>query len=207
MAYDPRGPVDDTVYRTEVLRLLDSAPGSPGGGTSITQAEVEAAIEASTLQLGTPTTGWTYPSGGGGLIGIVAMLYNALGAGIGATISSILGRIGTLSDAAGTISVIGLLRGIFVRQRVTAHSIDIVSTATTGSAWTALTAGTCTGIGVRNRSGTTIELSIGGTGTALQLLDFEDIQLACLDNSNEWSVRRLDQSNTQVTVQFYRYTR
>lgn len=96
--------------------LLVSDVSGGGGGTSITQAEVEAAIEASTLQLGAPTTGWTYPSGGSGLIGIVAMLYNALGASVGATISSILERIGTLSDASGTISVIGLLRGIFANS-------------------------------------------------------------------------------------------
>lgn len=112
-----------------LLVSVVSDPGSPGGGTSITQAEVEAAIEASALQLGAPTTGWTYPSGGDGLIGIVAMLYNALGAGIGSTISSILGRLGTLSDAAGTISIIGLLR----RLSNAAVNLDWLSASATNA--------------------------------------------------------------------------
>lgn len=90
---------------------------------------------------------------------------------------------------------------------VSAYSAAATQTNATGTTWTALAAGACTQINLRNRTGVSVDFRIASDTTIFTLISGEDITLPCLTNSSEWEIRRTDTSNTQVTVQFFRYTR
>jgi hypothetical protein len=119
------------------------------------------------------------------------------------TLAAIQALIGSTSDAAGTASLIGLLRQLSNTRGVLSHAAGSVSTSITGTNWVQLPNGEASSVTLRNRSGTDVEISIGGSGQALQIPDSTDLLVAAIANSNEWSVRRVDQSNTPVTVEFY----
>jgi hypothetical protein len=105
MAFDKRALTDLTIFRKEVLRLLGSS--SPGGpGSSLTQAETQAAVEdaiaasadieaiAQQTDPGTPITAATMPTGGTGPIGWLS--------GLWVQAAALLASVGAPADAAAT---------------------------------------------------------------------------------------------------------
>lgn len=81
-----------------------------------------------------------------------------------------------------------------------AHSS--VTTANPGSGWAALPNIACDRVLLINSTGTDIEARRGGAGTAVPILDSNGLEFEALTNANQLEVRRVDQSNTQVTVPF-----
>lgn len=91
-------------------------------------------------------------------------------------------------------------------QRASAFSTASAQTAATGTNWVALPSGACTAITARNRSGVSVHIRPINEAVSLTLADGDDLPLPCLANSNEWEIRRVDTSNTQVAIQFLRVT-
>ena len=83
-----------------------------------------------------------------------------------------------------------------------ASSATIVTaqTAATGTNWTAFGSQACDVLVLSNNTGTAIEIRRGGAGSGFQLPDKAIYSIGAIANANEISIRRVDTSNTQVTV-------
>jgi hypothetical protein len=93
--------------------------------------------------------------------------------------------------------------------KATAASFDAIATSATGATFVSLTAGTCTEVAILNVATTAVDLEVrrGGAGQTVTL-PFGSSQLfEAITNSSDIQIRRLDQSNTSVTVKFERRTR
>ena len=77
-----------------------------------------------------------------------------------------------------------------------------VQTNATGSSYTALSSAACDRITILNQSGADIEVRRGATGVAIPVFDGSGMPFAGLSNASALDVRRIDQSNTQVTIQY-----
>jgi hypothetical protein len=75
-----------------------------------------------------------------------------------------------------------------------------VQTAATGTNWTAFASQACRQLTVSNQTGTTIEFRQGGSGVGFQIPDGAFFTFFGLTNANQIDARRVDTSNTQVTV-------
>ena len=73
-------------------------------------------------------------------------------------------------------------------------------TASTGTNWTAFGSQTCKQLNLSNQSGTTIEVRQAGAGVGLQIPTGTFYTFFGISNTNQLSIRRVDNSNTQVTV-------
>jgi hypothetical protein len=82
----------------------------------------------------------------------------------------------------------------------TADTILTLTTAATGTNWTALSSQACTSVLILNDTGTKLSARIGGAGNAMPIPDGSGLKLSVAANANEVSIRRADTSNTQVTV-------
>ena len=74
------------------------------------------------------------------------------------------------------------------------------TTQATGTNWTTLSAQACSQLTIGNNSGATIEFRQGGSGAGFPVFDKSSFTIFGIANANEISVRRVDTSNTQVTV-------
>lgn len=81
-----------------------------------------------------------------------------------------------------------------------AGTILSAQTAATGTNWTAFASQACTVLDLQNFTGTAIEYRRGGAGTAFRIPDGGQRRIVGIANADEISVRRVDTSNTQVTV-------
>lgn len=79
-------------------------------------------------------------------------------------------------------------------------AITSVTTANPGSGWTAFDPAACVGLDIVNASGVDIEYRRGGAGSSFQLLDGMSRFIEGITDASDISVRRIDQSNTQVTL-------
>lgn len=79
-------------------------------------------------------------------------------------------------------------------------SIVSVTTAATGTNWTAFASTACVALDIVNNSGTTIEYRRGGAGSAIPIPSGSARLVVGITNANTIDVRRVDTSNTQVTV-------
>jgi hypothetical protein len=95
--------------------------------------------------------------------------------------------------------------GIDAIPSVTSYDLAEAQTAATGTNWTALASGTTKNVTVRNRTATSIDIRKVGGSTFFSLADGDDVTFPVLANSNEWEIKRTDNSNTQVVVKFLRY--
>ncbi|WP_397382964.1 hypothetical protein [Prosthecobacter sp.] len=68
-----------------------------------------------------------------------------------------------------------------------------------GTQWTALGDVKCNSLTVVNNTGTELEFKIGSDAGVLRLKDGQGYQFSVL-NASELKFRRVDQSNTQVTL-------
>jgi hypothetical protein len=82
----------------------------------------------------------------------------------------------------------------------TADKILSLTTAATGTNWTALSSQACTSVLIVNDTGTKLSARIGGAGNAMPVPDGSGLKLYVAANANEVSIQRADTSNTQVTV-------
>jgi len=79
-------------------------------------------------------------------------------------------------------------------------SIVSVTTAATGTNWTAFGSTACVALDIVNNTGTTIEYRRGGAGSAIPIPSGSARLVVGITNANSIEVRRVDTSNTQVTV-------
>lgn len=73
-------------------------------------------------------------------------------------------------------------------------------TAATGTNWTSYGSQSCKQLTLSNQSGTTIEVRQGGAGVGLQIPTGAFYTFFGITNANQLEVRRVDTSNTQVTI-------
>lgn len=73
-------------------------------------------------------------------------------------------------------------------------------TAATGSNWTAFGDKDCRQLTIANNTGTTVEVRQDAAGAAFPVFDRTYITLFGIDNASQIGVRRVDVSNSQVTV-------
>ncbi len=88
-----------------------------------------------------------------------------------------------------------------------ARQVTIVElqTAVLGTDWVAFGDYACDSLHIMNNTGTTIMYRRNGNDPGFPILDKTTHLIIGITNSNEVSIRRLDISNTQVTVQVERY--
>jgi hypothetical protein len=79
-------------------------------------------------------------------------------------------------------------------------AIMSVTTAATGANWTAFSSQACNALDIVNTASVAIEYRRGGTGNAMTILSGSARLVIGIANANEVDVRRVDQSNTQVTI-------
>lgn len=84
----------------------------------------------------------------------------------------------------------------------TASSATILTltTAATGTNWTAFGSTACVALDIVNNTGTTIEYRRGGAGNTIPILSGSSRMIVGITNANSIEVRRVDTSNTQVTL-------
>jgi hypothetical protein len=75
-----------------------------------------------------------------------------------------------------------------------------LTTNATGTNWTAFGSQACKQLTLSNQTGTTLEVRQGGAGVGFQIPDGAFYTFFGITNANQLSVRRVDTSNTQVTV-------
>lgn len=75
-----------------------------------------------------------------------------------------------------------------------------LTTAATGTNYTAFSSQTCQALDIVNTSSVAIEYRRGATGNAMTILSGSSRLVVGITNANEIDVRRVDQSNTQITI-------
>lgn len=75
-----------------------------------------------------------------------------------------------------------------------------VQTAATGANFTTFPAQLCKQLTIVNNTGTDIEVQRGGTGAAIPIINGTAYPFYDVGDASQLAVRRIDQSNTQVTV-------
>jgi len=79
-------------------------------------------------------------------------------------------------------------------------TIMSVTTAATGANWTAFSSQACNALDIVNTASVAVEYRRGGAGDAMTILSGSARLVVGIANANEIQVRRVDQSNTQVTI-------
>ena len=75
-----------------------------------------------------------------------------------------------------------------------------LTTAATGTNYTAFSSQTCQSLDIVNTSSVAIEYRRGGAGNTMTILSGSSRLVVGITNANEVSVRRVDTSNTQITI-------
>jgi hypothetical protein len=75
-----------------------------------------------------------------------------------------------------------------------------LTTAATGSNYTAFASTTCQSLDIVNTSSVAIEYRRGGAGNAMTILSGSSRLVVGITDANQIAVRRVDQSNTQITI-------
>ena len=112
------------------------------------------------------------------------------------TVGAILAALPT--DLASEVS----LSTIRDRTRVSATFTGTVQTSATGADFVALPSNPATSVILYNRSGTTISWRYGASGQELRIADGIGEEISVVGNSNTIQIRRTDQSNTQININF-----
>lgn len=94
--------------------------------------------------------------------------------------------------------------GVSPGSGVTSSAHGSIQTNATGATWQQLSDQACSELTLINNTGTAIEVRRGGAGTGLQIPDGTFWTFEGLENAEDLEVRRVDQSNTQVTL-YYEY--
>jgi hypothetical protein len=155
-------------------------------------------------------------------IGALLQAFNGTGwdrlrAGISGAVSSVLGYLNVVGVLKYNTTLPTLTNGQWVElqgdingrlltsERVVSYSIGSTQTSATGSSWVALASGATRNITIRNRTGTSIDIRPVGSSDFFTMADGDTETYPVNANSNEWEIKRSDNSNTQVVVKFFRY--
>ena len=111
--------------------------------------------------------------------------------------------------APGGIAVTGALTDAELRASAVPVSVPLavsatiltLTTAATGTNWTAFGSSVCDALDLTNSTSVAIEYRRGGAGNAMQVLSGASRLIVGISNANQIEVRRVDTSNTQVTIQ------
>ena len=76
-----------------------------------------------------------------------------------------------------------------------------LTTASAGTSYTSFSSQTCDALDLTNSSSVAVEYRRGGAGNAMQVLSGASRLIVGITNANEIDVRRVDTSNTQITIQ------
>jgi hypothetical protein len=79
-------------------------------------------------------------------------------------------------------------------------TILTLTTAATGANYTAFSSQTCQSLDIVNSSSVAIEYRRGATGNSMTILSGSSRLVVGITNANQIDVRRVDQSNTQITI-------
>lgn len=79
-------------------------------------------------------------------------------------------------------------------------TIMSLTTAATGTNYTAFSSQTCQALDIVNTSSVAIEYRRGATGNAMTILSGSSRLVVGITNANQIDVRRVDTSNTQITI-------
>jgi hypothetical protein len=80
-------------------------------------------------------------------------------------------------------------------------TILTLTTNATGTTWTAFGSQACNALDLTNSTSVAIEYRRGGAGNAMQVLSGASRLIVGITNANQIEVRRVDTSNTQITIQ------
>lgn len=83
---------------------------------------------------------------------------------------------------------------------VTSAVIVTMQSQATGANWTAFAARPCEALDIVNNTGTALEYRRGGAGASIVIPDGSSRLVVGITDANQISMRRVDQSNTQVTI-------
>jgi hypothetical protein len=131
----------------------------------------------------------------------------------GADDAKIITDIGTSNPlpitAPGGIAVTGALTDAELRASAVPVSVPLavsatiltLTTAATGTNWTAFGSSVCDALDLTNSTSVAIEYRRGGAGNGMQVLSGASRLIVGITNANQIEVRRVDTSNTQVAVQ------
>jgi hypothetical protein len=75
-----------------------------------------------------------------------------------------------------------------------------LTTAATGANYTTFATTTCQSLDIVNTSSVAIEYRRGGAGNAMTILSGSSRLVVGITDANQIAVRRVDQSNTQITI-------
>jgi hypothetical protein len=174
--------------------FLGRFPASLGSKT--TANTIAVSIATDDVQIGTKVTASTaLGAGGAGIIGWLSDVRDKIVL-MSAKLPAALG----ITTAAGSISVAPASDANIARETYSTIAIFSVQTSATGANWVSIATASATQIDLVNNTGTTIEYRRGGAGTGFPLLDGNSRLIQGITNADQISVRRLDQSNTQVTL-------
>lgn len=79
-------------------------------------------------------------------------------------------------------------------------TIMSLTTAATGTNYTAFSSQTCQALDIVNTSSVAIEYRRGATGNSMTILSGSSRLVTGITNANQIDVRRVDTSNTQITI-------
>jgi hypothetical protein len=79
-------------------------------------------------------------------------------------------------------------------------TILTLTTAATGANYTAFSSQACNSLDIVNTSSVAIEYRRGGAGNAMTILSGSSRLVVGITDANQIGVRRVDQSNTQITI-------
>lgn len=134
--------------------------------------------------------------GGGGAVTIVDGGSVALGARNDTAATSDTGTFSLISLFKRAMGYWKTLAGVFTTVTITS-----AQTNATGANWTAFASLACTQLDIVNNNAAAIEYRRGAAGTAMPIPPFSARIVQGITNANQIDVRRVDQSNTQLTVQ------
>jgi hypothetical protein len=135
----------------------------------------------------------------------IAQLVDAAFSGGGTTIATVSDGIDASVDINTILTRLTTIATNTTAIVVTSYDLGETQTAATGTNWTALASGATKTITVRNRTGTSIDIRKVGGSVFFTMVDGDDVPLPVLANSNEWEIKRTDNSNTRVTIKFLRF--
>lgn len=115
-------------------------------------------------------------------------------------IAVLKGLLSAMLDT-GTASPVSQSGTWTVAPKLSTGSNTSVTTAATGTNFTAFASLSCAQLTLVNNTGTTVEFRQGAAGVAVPVFDKTAFTIFGLSNANSIDVRRTDTSNTQVTVQ------
>jgi hypothetical protein len=162
-------------------------------------------------------TGISAPTGGTGIRGFLSGIYDRLktagpiGVLVAAT-NTALDAIDTLCTSILTgVAAISAQLPTTLGPKTKANSLSVTGptftasivtaqTDATGTNWVDFGSAACVALDIVNSTGTALEYRRGGAGSSIQIASGASRTVEGIANANEISVRRVDTSNTQVTV-------